>query len=89
MSKTIRAQKSRLQGATITQKRGIKKIDFGRKGLLFSYPHAGVAQSVEQRPEKPCVGGSIPSLGMLYNPAMASLAWEVRTDSVGRNVLNI
>lgn len=34
--------------------------------ILFNYRDGQVAQLVEQRPEKPCVAGSIPALSTLY-----------------------
>ena len=41
------------------------KIFLKQKSIMAPRSCAGVAQSVEQRSEKPCVGGSIPSPGKL------------------------
>ena len=45
---------------------------FGDKKKLLSLPPqirlGDVAQSVEQRTENPCVGGSIPSITTIENP---------------------
>ena len=40
-------------------------LQLAQFGYNFSPLHAQIAQSVEQRTENPCVGGSIPPLGTI------------------------
>ena len=43
-----------------------------------SFGFAQVAQSVEQRTENPCVGGSIPSLGTIHKLSAVSSQLSAR-----------
>ncbi len=63
-------------------KTGLTYLTQSRKALTLAwevcylYRHAEVAQSVEQRPEKPRVGGSIPPLGTIPTSPIHSLLLE-------------
>ena len=51
---------------------------------------AQIAQSVEQRTENPCVGGSIPPLGTISSDRLATLAVEnLRRYANGEPLLNV
>ena len=49
----------------------------GAKKLSLSPTHGQVAQSVEQRIENPCVGGSIPPLATTFQSQLLSVGFVI------------